>query len=130
MQFKSEKTQEEVAPRILYSDRWWILISMVLLNFASRGHVTALASVTNKCAKYYDQTGDRIMMIFTISVLTTAVSWLLCSYSIEAFGLKRSMRLGGTMTFVGKSTLRIFDDCNVATFFNESEHFEMFHVVL
>ena len=85
--------------------------------------MTALASVTNKCAKYYDQTGDRIMMIFTISVLTTAVSWLLCSYSIEAFGLKRSMRLGGTMTFVGKSTLRIFDDCNVATFFNESEHF-------
>ena len=86
--------------------------------------MTALSSVTNKCAKYYDQTGDRIMMIFTISVLTTAVSWLLCSYAIEAFGLKKSMRLGGTMTFVGKSTIRIFNDCKVATFLcNEGEHF-------
>ena len=56
------------------------------------------------------------MMIFTISVLTTAVSWLLCSYAIEAFGLKKSMRLGGTMTFVGKSTIRVFNDCKVAIF--------------
>ena len=105
MYFESEQTKEQVTPRVLYTDRWWILISMVLLNFASRGHVTALASVTNKCSKYYDQTGDRIMLIFTISVLTTAVSWLICSYAIEAFGLKKSIRLGGIMIFVGKSTL-------------------------
>ena len=72
--------------------------------------MAAIASVTNKCSKYYDQTGDRIMLIFTISVLTTAVSWLICSYAIEAFGLKKSIRLGGSMIFVGKSTLRIFKD--------------------
>ena len=42
------------------------------------------------------------MMIFTISAFTSAVSWLICSYVIEAVGLKTSMRFGGTMTFVGK----------------------------
>ena len=97
-----EKTDEKVSPRILYSGRWWMLISMVLLNFGSQGHLTALASVTNHCSRYYDQAGERIMMIFTISAFTSAVSWLICSYVIEAVGLKTSMRFGGTMTFVGK----------------------------
>ena len=115
--FKVEKTNVQVTPRILYCGRWWILISMVLLNFGSRGHLAALASVTNKCSKYYDQIGDRIMLIFTISVFATALSWLICSYTIEAFGLKKSIRLGGIMTFVGKSISKIFQDYEIY-FFN------------
>ena len=91
--------------------------------------MTALASVTNKCSKYYDQTGDKIMLIFTISVFATAVSWLFCSYTIEAFGLKKSIRLGGIMTFVGKSISKIFQDYKIY-FFNESKRFELCHILL
>ena len=102
LHFKSVKASEQVTPPILYSDRWWIVISLALMNFASRGHVAALASVTNKCAMYYDQTGERIIMMFTISTFITAVSWFICSYAIEAFGLKKSIRVGGLMTLGGK----------------------------
>ena len=93
---------EKVTPRVLYSDRWWILISMVLLNFASRSHVIGLASVTNKLAKFYDQTGERINMIFTIATFVTAVCWVIFAYAIEAMGLKKSIRLGGLMIFLGR----------------------------
>jgi hypothetical protein len=39
----------------VYPERWWLLLTVVLLNLANYSHWVAFASVAKNAAKYYDQ---------------------------------------------------------------------------
>ena len=62
----------------------------------------AFASVTKHCAKYYDQTGDRIDLLQLVAFIVEALSWLFSGYAIEVWGLKINLRAGGIMSCLGK----------------------------
>jgi hypothetical protein len=39
----------------VYPERWWLLLTVVLLNLANYSHWVAFPSVAKNAAKYYDQ---------------------------------------------------------------------------
>ena len=39
----------------VYPERWWLLMTVVLLNLANYSHWVAFPSVAKNAAKYYDQ---------------------------------------------------------------------------
>ena len=44
-----------VQHQLLYPERWWILASVSILQFANYGHWIAFGAVTKTTAVYYDQ---------------------------------------------------------------------------
>ena len=42
----------------VYPERWWLLLTVVLLNLANYSHWVAFPSVAKNAAKYYDQVGQ------------------------------------------------------------------------
>ena len=91
----------------LYFDRWWILVTVLLLDVVNRGHCTAFAAVTKKAAKYYDQTGDKIDLIVVLSYAFSIPAYIFGAYVVETRGLKFSLRFGGLLTGIG----RFFEHC-------------------
>ena len=63
----------------------------------------AFASVTKHCAKYYDQTGDRIDLLQLVAFIVEGTFWLFNGYAIEAWGLKVNLRAGGIISCLGKN---------------------------
>ena len=49
----SEQNQDLVFK--VYPERWWLLLTVVLLNLANYSHWVAFPSVAKNAAKYYDQ---------------------------------------------------------------------------
>ena len=86
---------------MLYSDRWWMLVTVLLLNFANYSHWVAFAAVTKNSAKYYDQTGDKIDLITIVSYALGIPCCILAAYAVETFGLNISLKFGGIMTGIG-----------------------------
>ena len=95
------KNGERYLTRV-YTDRWWMLSTVLLLNFANYSHWVAFASVTKNSAKYYDQTGDRIDLITIVSYALGIPCCILSAYAVETWGLKISLKFGGIMTGLGK----------------------------
>lgn len=92
----------------VYTDRWWMLSTVLLLNFANYSHWVAFASVTKNSAKYYDQTGDRIDLITIVSYALGIPCCILSAYAVETWGLKISLKFGGIMTGLGNYLLLHF----------------------
>ena len=100
-QTRGEESTGEQRSHQLYLGRWWILICVFLLRFAKSGHLFSFAAVSNKCATYYNQTGDRIDLILSVSYMVGAAFWILNAYTIDAWGIKRTLWCSGLMIFLG-----------------------------
>ena len=106
IQINTDELDGDQSSHQLYIGRWWILICNCLLSFANRAHLFAFAAVSNKCATYYHQTGDRIDLIISVSYMVGAAFWIFNAYAIDAWGIKRTLWCGGLMTFLGKVRIK------------------------
>ena len=93
---------ETESVKVLYFDRWWLLICILILDLVNRGHCIAFVAVTNKAAEYYDQTGDTIDLIVIVSSAIVFPFYFICAYVVEAWGLKTCLRFGATLTAMGR----------------------------
>ena len=89
----------------VYPQRWWILTAVVLLNLANYSHWVAFPSVAKTAAKHYDQTGERMDLIPTVSYGLGVPCCLLATYVVERFGLRIGLHIGGVFTGIGKEFL-------------------------
>merc|ERR1712241_985890 len=68
----------------VYPQRWWILSTVVMLNLANYSHWVAFPSVAKTTAKHYDQDGETMDLIPTVS-----------------YGLGAGLHIGGILTGIG-----------------------------
>ena len=78
-----------------------MLVTVMILDFVNRGHVTAFAAVTKKSAMYYDQTGDTIDLIVVLSFACSIPVYIFSAYAVETKGLKLVLRVAGLLTGIG-----------------------------
>ena len=86
----------------VYPQRWWILSSVVLLNLANYSHWVAFPAVAKTAAKHYDQDGETMDMIPTVSYGLGVPCCLIATYVVEKYGLKVGLNVGGILTGIGK----------------------------
>lgn len=86
----------------VYPQRWWILATVVLLNLANYSHWVAFPSVAKTAAKHYDQDGEKMDLIPTVSYGLGVPCCLLATYVVERFGLRTGLHIGGLLTGIGK----------------------------
>ena len=84
-----------------YPERWWLLVTVILLNLANYSHWVAFPSVTKIAAKYYDQDGNTMDLIPTLSYGLGVPCCLLATVIVDKLGLKIGLHIGGTLTGVG-----------------------------
>merc|ERR1711971_500877 len=85
----------------VYPQRWWILTAVVLLNLANYSHWVAFPSVAKTAAKHYDQTGEKMDLIPTVSYGLGVPCCFLATYVVERFGLRIGLHIGGVFTGIG-----------------------------
>ena len=88
-----------------YPQRWWLLTTVIILNLANYSHWVAFPSVTKMVAKYYDQSGETMDLIPTLSYGLGIPCCLLATYVVDRFGLKVGLHIGGNLTGIGKLVL-------------------------
>ncbi len=86
----------------VYPQRWWILGTVVLLNLANYSHWVAFPSIAKNAAKHYDQPGEKMDLIPTVSYGLGVPCCLLATYVVERFGLRIGLHIGGVLTGIGK----------------------------
>lgn len=86
---------------VSHPQRWWLLVTVILLNLANYSHWVAFPSVTKMAAKYYDQAGETMDLIPTISYGLGVPCCLLATYVVENIGLKVGLHIGGLLTGLG-----------------------------
>jgi len=86
---------------IVYTERWWILGTVVLLNLANYAHWIAFPAVAKKAAAYYDVTGEELDLIPTVSYAAGVPTCLVATYIIETRGLKTGVKIGAYLTGIG-----------------------------
>jgi len=127
--FKSKKqyakgithTESQEPQYIVYTERWWILGTVVLLNLANYAHWIAFPAVAKKAAAYYDVTGEQLDLIPTISYAAGVPTCLVATYLIESRGLKTGIRIGAYLTGIGGLL------CCLSTFPGLSTHFSKYY---
>ena len=87
----------------VYPQRWWILATVVILNLANYSHWVAFPSVAKNAAKHYDQSGDKMDLIPTVSYGLGVPCCLIATYIVERYGLRVGLHIGGVLTGIGKS---------------------------
>ena len=75
-----------------------LMINMILLYYLNQSSV----------AKYYQQSGDTIDLIPTVSSLLGVPFSVFAAYFICRFGLKHGLYVGSTFTGIGKPVLQIY----------------------
>ena len=93
--------EDETVTYVSYPERWWMLLTVVLLNLANYSHWVAFPSVTKQAAVYYDQSGERMDLIPTLSYAFGIPCCLMATYAVDKYGLKMVLRIGGIFTGVG-----------------------------
>ena len=86
----------------VYPQRWWILTTVVMLNLANYSHWVAFPSVAKTAAKHYNQTGETMDLIPTVSYGLGVPCCLLATYIVERWGLRAGLHIGGILTGIGK----------------------------
>lgn len=86
----------------VYPQRWWILSTVVMLNLANYSHWVAFPSVAKTAAKHYDQDGETMDLIPTVSYGLGVPCCLLATYVVERWGLRAGLHIGGILTGIGK----------------------------
>lgn len=90
---------------VVYPARWWLLVTVVSLNLANYSHWVAFPSVAKSTAKYYDQSGERMDLIPTVSYGLGIPCCLVATFIVEKYGLKTGLHIGGSLTGFGKPTI-------------------------
>jgi hypothetical protein len=85
-----------------YPERWWLLLTVILLNLANYSHWVAFPSVMKMAAKYYDQDGDTMDLIPTVSYGLGVPCCLMATFVVERFGLRAGLHIGGILTGLGE----------------------------
>jgi len=98
---ETETIEQKVVEYKTYDERWWILGTVVLLNFANYAHWIAFPAVAKKAAAYYNVTGEQLDLIPTISYAAGIPTCLIATYLIESRGLKTGVKIGAYLTGVG-----------------------------
>ncbi len=86
-----------------YPQRWWLLLTAVLLNLANYSHWVSFPSVSKVAARYYDQSGEAMDLIPTLSYGLGVPCCLVATYVVERFGLKAGLHIGGSLTGLGRA---------------------------
>ena len=86
----------------VYPQRWWLLMSVILLNTANDAHWVAFPSVAKQTAKYYDKTGEVMDYIPTVSFAVGLPAIFIATFVIEKFGLKVCLKTGGILSGFGR----------------------------
>jgi len=105
----------------VYDERWWILGTVVLLNFANYAHWIAFPAVAKKAAAYYEVSGEELDLIPTISYAAGVPTCLIATYIIESRGLKTGVKIGAYLTGIGGLL------CCLSTFPWISTFFDKYH---
>eukprot|EP00096_Caligus_rogercresseyi_P007109 TRINITY_DN2459_c0_g1_i1.p1 TRINITY_DN2459_c0_g1~~TRINITY_DN2459_c0_g1_i1.p1 ORF type:complete len:493 (+),score=163.32 TRINITY_DN2459_c0_g1_i1:15-1493(+) len=100
---------------VSYPERWWILSSVVLLNLSNYSHWVAFPSVSKSAAEYYDQPGEAIDLISTLSYGSGVPCCILATLAVEKVGLRGVLVFGALLTGLGG--LLCF--CSSVSFFSE-----------
>ena len=82
--------------------RWWLLVTVVLLNLANYSHWVAFPAVNKVVAGYYNQTDDAMDLIPTLAYGLGFPSCILATYVVDRFGLRASIYVGACGTGLGK----------------------------
>jgi len=85
----------------VYTERWWIMGTVILLNLANFAHWIAFPAVAKKAAAYYNVSGEELDLIPTISYAAGIPTCLIATYLIEAKGLKYGIKIGAYLTGFG-----------------------------
>jgi len=85
----------------VYSERWWIMGTVILLNLANFAHWIAFPAIAKKAAAYYDVSGEELDLIPTVSYAAGVPTCLIATYLIESRGLKTGVRIGAYLTGFG-----------------------------
>ncbi len=91
---------------VSYPQRWWLLVTVLLLNLANYSHWVAFPSVTKVAARYYDQPGEAMDLIPTLSYGLGVPCCVLATYVVDRFGLRAGIHVGGGLTGIGTAVRR------------------------
>ncbi len=74
---------------------------------ANYSHWVAFPSVTKVAARYYDQPGEAMDRIPTLSYGLGVPCCVLATYVVERFGLRAGLHVGGSLTGIGERKMHI-----------------------
>merc|ERR1719295_1954016 len=87
----------------LYSERWWILASVSVLQFANYGHWIAYGTVTKTTAIYYDQPGDKMDLVVLCSYAVSVPMCIVAMIVVRHCGLRNTLNWSGGLTALGST---------------------------
>ena len=100
----SSNGHSENAPKptyVLYPERWWILVCVILVYGGNYCHWIAFPTVGKVAAKYYNQTGERIDVIPTFSTGVGIPLALFATYLVDSQGIKIGIHIAAVLTAIG-----------------------------
>ena len=89
----------------VYPERWWILACVTLVYGGNYCHWIAYPSVGKVAAKYYNQTGEVIDMIPTLSTGTGIPLALIATYLVDSRGIKTGIHTAAVLTAIGMTQI-------------------------
>ena len=100
----------------VYPERWWLLATVVILNLGNYAHFVAFPSIAKQAAKHYDQSGEMMDLIPTVSMAFGVPFTLIGAYIVDRYGLKIGLQIGGYLTGIGLTIMTClqkisFDKC-------------------
>ena len=113
---KTEMTEEFVYKT--YPQRWWVLISVVLLTISNTAHWISFASVTSKSAIFFQRSNKDISRFITAASAVTLPSSIIATIVLTRFGIRTGIFIGGILTVLGGFV------CCLSTFPNFRELFD------
>ena len=97
---RSEKRHKNEG--VLYPERWWVLASMCVIQFASYGHLIAYGTVTKVTAVYYDQPGDKMDLVVLGPYVINFPTLLILMVTFNKIGLRITLILSAFLTALGE----------------------------
>ena len=99
---QSPRNQNE---EVLYPERWWVLASLSLIQFASFGHLVAFGTVTKVTAVYYDQPGDKMDLVVLGPYVINFPTLLILMVTFNKIGLRITLILSAFLTALGEKDI-------------------------
>jgi hypothetical protein len=84
-----------------YPQRWWILISVVILTISNFAHWICFASVTSKSSIFFQRSNKDISRIITVASAVAFPSCIVATIVLMRFGIRTGIFIGGFLTFLG-----------------------------
>lgn len=91
------------SPYKLYAERWWIVICVALVYGGNYCHWIAIPSVGKIVAQYYNQSGENIDLISTLSTGIGIPLCLLATFLVDSRGTKKGIHTGAALTIIGET---------------------------